>query len=98
MILSFYDSDFSLFYEIRLGTEVYTYYVKCDNYVIWPQIEIRKLQANNQELLMNDGNIYRYCNAMQLYQDQTLLQISCKSQMYKKRSVTIQEQECSFVC
>lgn len=47
---------------------------------------------------MNDGNIYRYCNAMQLYQDQTLLQISCKSQMYKKRSVTIQEQECSFVC
>lgn len=42
VILSFYDSDFSLFYEIWLGTEVYTYYVKCDNYVIWPQIEILK--------------------------------------------------------
>lgn len=89
---NFYDSDFSLFYEIWQGTEVDTYYVRCDSYAIWPQIEILKIQANNQELLMNDGNIYRYCNAMWLDQDQALLQISCKSQMYKKSSVTIQKQ------
>lgn len=69
----------SLFYEKWLGTEVYTYSVRCGNYVIWPQIEILKIQANNQELLMNDGNIYRCCEVMQFYQDQILLQTSCQN-------------------